>query len=108
MLDNFTAYVDAVDGVAVPAGRPGWNTPVALPAGPRRLTLAFNRGVFSARTEVAFTAASGARYQVRFATDAQLFGRNSYCEFWIVDTATGSAVTERRRVPLARNEPSAK
>ncbi len=104
MLDNFTAYVAAVDGVPVAAGRAGWSTPVTLKAGPRRLTLAFSRGVFAARTEIEFTAASDATYRVKFATDAQFLGKNSYCEFWIEDTATGAPACVKVRVPLTRLE----
>ena len=104
MLDNFTAYVGAIDGAPVTAGRAGWNTPVRLKAGPRRLSLRFNRGVFAARADLELQAKSEASYQVRFASDAELFGKNSYCEFWIVDTATGQPVTERVRTVLTRVE----
>lgn len=104
MLDNFTVHVAAIDGIPVTAGREGWNTAVSLKPGSRRLTLTFTRGVFSAQAEVTIAAASGASYQARFATDAQLFGRNSYCEFWLVDTATNEPVTTRIRVPLKRIE----
>lgn len=105
MLDNFTVYVAAVDGVPITAGRSGWSTALRIKAGPHRVVLGFSRGVFEARTEMSFTAAGATAYQVKFATDAQLFGQNSYCEFWIEDAATGAAVTKRHRVPLVRNEP---
>jgi hypothetical protein len=108
MLDSFTAFVAAVDGIPVSAGRQGWKTPLAIKAGPRRLAAAFNRGVFSANCEVELNARSGMAYQLKFATDAELFGKNSYCEFWIVDAASGEPVTERKRVPLARIEPAAR
>ena len=52
MFDNFTAYVAAVDGRPVAAGRAGWNSPLALPAGPRRLTVIFIRGAFTAQTDL--------------------------------------------------------
>lgn len=103
MLDNFTVFVAAVDGVSVAAGRQGWNTPLSLKAGRHRLTLGFIRGVFSATADLELTAVSEASYQVRFATDAELFGKNSYCEFWIVDTAANQPVGPRVRSPLVRN-----
>jgi len=102
MFDNFTAYVAAIDGQPVAAGRTGWNTPLPLPAGPRRLTVAFIRGVFTAQADVNFPARPEAVYQLKFATDAQIFGKSSYCEFWIVDTATGEKVLAPTRVPLAK------
>lgn len=104
MFDNFTAYVAAVDGHPVAAERTGWNVPLVLPAGPRRLTVAFIRGVFTARTEVQLQARPEASYQLKFATDAQLFGKNSYCEFWIEDKATGEKVLAPTRVPLTKLE----
>ena len=69
-----------------------------------RLAVSFTRGVFSAQTELAFTARTEAHYQIKFATDAQLFGKNSYCEFWIVDLATGEQALAPHRVPLLRSE----
>lgn len=104
MLDNFTVFVAAVDGVPVTAGRDGWNTAVPLKAGQRRLTLVFNRGVFASQTEIDLTATSETAYQVKFATDAQLFGKNSYCEFWVANAVTGESVTARVRAPLSRIE----
>jgi hypothetical protein len=104
LLDNFTVFVTAIDGVPVTAGRAGWSTAVPLKAGQRHLTLAFNRGVFAAQTEISFSAVSETAYQVKFATDAQLFDKNSYCEFWIVNAATGEPVTPRLRAPLTRIE----
>lgn len=105
MLDNFTVFLTAVDGVPVAAGRQGWDTRLSLKPGPHRLTLGFNRGVFSAKADLELIAVSGASYQVRFATDAELFGNNSYCDFWIVDTATDQPVSARVRSGLTKIEP---
>lgn len=105
MLDNFTAYVTAIDGIPAGTGREGWKTPVSLKAGPRRLSVVFVRGVFTAKADVAFTAVSESAYVVKFASDAQFLGKSSYCEFWIADAATGQAVCERVRVALAKIEP---
>lgn len=104
MFDNFTVFVSAIDGVPVAGGRAGWSTSLPLKAGQRHLTLSFSRGVFAAQAEIMFKAASETAYQVKFATDAQLFGKNSYCEFWIVNVATGELVTPRVRAPLTRIE----
>jgi len=102
MFDNFTAYVTAIDGQLVDAGRAGWNTPLTLPAGPRRVAVAFMRGVFAAQADISFNARPEAAYRLKFATDAQIFGKSSYCEFWIVDTATDEKVAEPTRVPLKK------
>jgi len=104
MFDNFTAYITASDGQRVSAGRVGWNTALALSAGAHRLTVAFVRGVFSAQTVVQLQARSERAYELKFATDAQVFGKSSYCEFWIVDSATGETVLAPTRVPLTKIE----
>jgi len=104
MFDNFTAYITAIDGQPVEAGRAGWNTPLTLPAGPRRLAVSFVRGVFTAKADVQFTARPEAVYQLKFSTDAQVFGKNSYCEFWVIDTATGDKAVPATRVPLTKLE----
>jgi hypothetical protein len=104
MFDNFTAFVAAVDGRPVAAGRAGWNSALSLPAGPRRLTVTFIRGAFTAQADVQIQARSGATYQLKFATDAQIFGKSSYCEFSIVDTVTGEKVLAPTRVPLTKLE----
>ena len=93
MLDNFTAFISAVDHHPVAAGRVGWNTPLELKAGRRELTVEFRRGVFSARTLLEVDVKPDASYELRFTSDAELFGKNSYCDFWIVDLATDQPVT---------------
>jgi len=101
LLDNFTAFITAVDGQSVGAGRKGWDQPVRLAAGPHRLTVEFNRGVFLAHTELELNAKSGAAYELRQASDAQVYGGHSYCEFWIVDLVTGEKVTTVKRTGLS-------
>lgn len=93
MLDNFTAFISAVDHHPVAAGRAGWNTPIELKAGRHELTVEFMRGVFSARTQLVVEVVAHANYQLRFTSDAELFGKNSFCDFWIVDLATDKPVT---------------
>jgi len=102
LLDNFTAYVSAVDDQVVPAGRQGWNTPLELKAGRRILTVEFRRGVFSAQARLELLAAAHASYQLKYTTDAQLFGRNSFCDFWIVDAATAQTVTAVKRAAVEK------
>lgn len=104
MLDDFTAFIAAIDGTPVSAGRIGWQTAVPLKAGKRQLQVVFVRGVFTGTAELELNALSERAYQLRFATDAQFLGKNSYCEFWIVDTTTGQPATGRVRATLQRSE----
>lgn len=102
LFDNFTAFVVAVNGLPVAAGRAGWNTPVEISAGSNTLTVEFNRGNFVARTDLELAAAAGASYEVKFTSDARLFGQNSYCDFWIVDLGTSQAVTPVKKAPVKK------
>ncbi|MDB6115277.1 MAG: hypothetical protein JWQ83_151 [Lacunisphaera sp.] len=102
LLDNFTAFVAAVDGQPVAAGRQGWNTAVEIKAGHRRLKVEFIRGVFAAQAELELDAVADANYQVKYATDAELFGHNSYCDFWIVDLGSGKTVGLVMKAPVTK------
>jgi hypothetical protein len=106
LLDNFTAYVIAVDGRAIPGGRKAWDRPFALTPGPHRITVGFIRGVFVARADLNLTAAPATRYELRYASDAQVYGRHSYCDFWIVDAGSGRTVVPATRAVLAHSERS--
>lgn len=106
MFDNFTAFVAAIDNKPVTEGRAGWNVPLALEPGQRLLTVMFVRGVFTAHADIPLQARSEAVYQVKFASDAQLFGQSTYCEFWIIDSATGEKVGGPIRAQLTRVQPA--
>jgi hypothetical protein len=93
LFDNFTAFITAVDGAKVAAGREGWNSPVEIETGHRTFDVEFNRGVFRAKGRVQFDAVANAHYQLKFTTDTQLFGNNSFCNFWVVDADSGKTVS---------------
>jgi hypothetical protein len=102
LLDNFTAFIIAIDGQPVAAGRKGWNQPLNLSPGLRRLTVEFNRGSFFARTDLMVEARPGAAYELRQTNDAQVYGGHSFCEFWVVDTATGENLMVPKRAALEK------
>lgn len=102
LLDNFTAFVVAVDGQPVSAGRKGWDQPLDLAPGEHRLAVEFNRGSFFARTELVLEARPGVAYELRQANDAQVYGDHSFCDFWIVDLATGEKAVESKRTTLEK------
>jgi len=102
LLDDFTVFVESIDGKNIPAGRPGWNTPVAIDAGRRTVEVEFNRGVFVARATLQLEAKDRRDYEVKYSTDAELFGGNSYCNFWIIDRQTGLKVTEVRKAAVGK------
>lgn len=93
LFDNFTAFITAVDGRKIAIGRDGWNVPLEIETGHRTLNVEFNRGVFYAKGRLEFDAVANANYDLKFNTDTELFGNNSYCNFWVIDTATGKTVS---------------
>jgi hypothetical protein len=99
--DNFTAFILAVDGKRVMAGRKGWNEPLRISKGDHRITATFMRGVYTASANVQLNAMAGAAYELKYVTDVGLDGNNTYCDFWIADSSTGKPVTEIVRGPVS-------
>lgn len=97
LTHNQTAYVYTVDGKVVMAGKKGWNVPLVLEAGPRIVGVLMLRGDFLSRSYLELEAIAGAHYVLRFETDVGLVGENTYCDFWIIDAATGKPVTPKQR-----------
>ncbi len=102
LLDNFTVFITALDGQPIGSGRKGWNQPITFVPGKRRFAVEFIRGAFTARTELTLEAKPGAAYELRHASDAQVYGEHTFCEFWIVDLVTGERVTPPRRTGLGK------
>ena len=96
-FDNFTAFLLAIDGKRVMAGRKGWNVPLVIAAGHHTITTEFNRSVYVARTEIDFDAAKGTAYEVRFEGDVALYAGHTYVDFWIVNIASGKPVSAIKR-----------
>jgi hypothetical protein len=105
LLDNFTVFITALDDQPIGSGRKGWNQPITFVPGKRRFAVEFIRGAFFARTEITLEAKSGAAYELRHASDAQVYGEHTFCEFWVVDLATGEKVTPPRRTGLGKLTP---
>lgn len=101
ILDNFTAYVFAIDGKRLMSGRKGWNTPVTIASGQRTVAVEFQRGDYKGRTEISFNAMPRVAYEVRFDSDVQVYGANSYADFWIVNLSSGKAVTGIKRAAIS-------
>jgi len=102
LLDNYTAFIIAVDGRKVAAGRNGWDSVIEIKVGRHILEVEFNRGVFFARTKLELDATAKVNYELKYTTDAELFGHNSYCDFWIVDRATDQAVTAIKKASVEK------
>lgn len=96
-IDDFTVYVLAVDGKRVISGWENWDTALPIQPGLRTITVAFKREPLNAQADLQLQAVAGGKYQIRFSTDAYLFGADTYCDFWIIDIATQKPVTGIKR-----------
>jgi hypothetical protein len=94
LLDDFTAFVIGVDGKRVMVGRKGWNVPLALMPGNRRLVLEFNHGIFVSNAVMNVPVTLGDSLELRYSTDVAVYGKNSYCDFWVIDSKSGKVVTD--------------
>ena len=92
-IDDFTAYILAVDGKRVISGLENWDTALPIQPGSRTVTVAFKRDPLNAQADLRLQAVAGNKYQIRFSTDAYFFGADTYCDFWIIDVATNKPVT---------------
>ena len=91
--DELTAYVLAVDGKRVMSGLRGWNSALPIQPGQRSVTVAFQGGAFHTQVDLQMQAIAGGEYQIQFSTDVQTFGANTFCDLWIIDTATQKPVS---------------
>lgn len=103
--DNFTVFVIGVDGKRVMAGRGGWDTPLPLVQGLRKLVVEFNRGSFVANTSIELNVEAGADYQLQYSSDVQFMGRSRYCDFWVIDKRSKQSVTPIQRATVIRDAP---
>lgn len=103
VMDDFTAYVVGVDGKRLMEGRSGWNVPLKVSLGPHRVDVTFVRGAHSSFGSLFLNAVPNGAYQVKFSTDVGFNGPSTYCDFWVIDTRTGKAVSEIIRRPVSNS-----
>jgi hypothetical protein len=94
-----TVFVLSVDGLQVPAGEPAWKTPLRLAPGLRTVTVMYEHLGHAIQSTFPLNAVPGAEYVVDFDTPVYLsYGTpEEYVDFWIVDKASGQAVTAHVR-----------
>lgn len=90
IYDDITAYVFAVDGQKVMAGRQSWNTPVTLAAGQHAIQVLCQQGSYKYTNIVQLDAQAGKRYQVDFNYS---YNDRYNCRFWIKNVQTTKPVT---------------
>ena len=98
--DDYTAFIQGVDGKIVMSGRKGWNTPLTLTPGTHSLLVQLQRGSYRSSAVLQVPAASGAKLVLKYSTDLAMYGTNSYCDFWVADSATDKPVSTVVRGPI--------
>jgi hypothetical protein len=99
--DNTTAYISNIDAARVAVGRKGWNVPLLITEGTHNLIVSLRKGQYFLQANLSLTVVKGAQYQLRFSNDSGFLGNFSYCDFWVVDLATGKTVTDISRAVVS-------
>lgn len=106
LVDNENSYVYAIDGKRVMVKKKDWALPIAVSAGARTITAGFEQGVYMAFAKVEASLVAGHKYQVRSSCDKHAIGNPyTYCDFWVVDSATDTAVSDIARGPVGGRPP---
>jgi hypothetical protein len=90
------AYVRMVDYLNVLNASGGAAQPLPLAPGSHEITCEYSYSVFISRATFKLNARPGAAYQVRFEATKDASNDRRYCDFWIVDTASGAVVGARQ------------
>jgi hypothetical protein len=91
-----------VDNIRVENATDRWSIPLPILPGRRVITAEFNYGNRYARTDLEIMALDGQDYVIKFTTDAGLPRGDSFCEFWIEDAKSGTALTTVMRENLLK------
>jgi|GEM_PF-1715470 len=91
--DDHIGYALMVDNKFVQDALQEWNRPIALAPGWHEIAASYQSGGFSSRTTIRFQARAGFSYLLKIAAGTESDGDHRYCDFSIVDAATGAAVT---------------
>jgi len=104
LFDHDNTYVYAVDGKQVMLGRKQWDQPVFIRPGTHDVTLGFEKGVYMFFAKVRLEVSESGSYSAKSACKKGAFGDFQYCDFWIVDTTKGTAITEVARGAYSRGQ----
>ena len=90
--DDHTACIMSIDGRTIKDERKRWNEDIPLEPGNRKIEVLYYHAAFITGVTFFLDVAPRKRYELRFAEE-----KNKGIDFWIVDLATGSPVTDVSR-----------
>jgi len=99
--EEHTGFVYMIDLQSVSGARDHWDQAIALTPGKHAIMAEYRFSNFKARATLALTASAGHSYQLMFK-----YGRDNtpeltlFCNFWMVDWATGETVTPIHRAQV--------
>lgn len=99
--DEHTGFVNMIDLAPVHDAADHWDQPITLTPGKHAIMAEYRFSNFKARMNLVLTATAGGSYQlmIKHGRESLPDGRLS-CDFWIVDMATGKAVTPVHRAQV--------
>lgn len=87
------AYVLMVNGKFVRDAEESWERPIALASGPQDLAVEYQSSVFRSRAVFTLEAKAGVTYLLKMTPGIDPKDDRRFCEFVIVEEATGQPVT---------------
>jgi hypothetical protein len=97
LFDDDNTYVYAINGKKVMLEEEQWEQPVFITPGSHDVTLGFTKGAHMLFAKVHLTVAASTAYKAMSTCKTGFLGNYEYCDFWIVDSATGKAVSDVAR-----------
>lgn len=91
-----SAYVLMVDYLTVINAADSASQPLRLAPGPHHLTCEYRYSNFVSRATFKLNVVAGAAYQLRYEATTGDAADRRYCDFWIIDTASGAIVGARQ------------
>lgn len=98
-----TGFVLMVDRKFVKNPEQSWNQPLALSPGTREIACEYHQSVFKARATFKLEVLPGVNYQIRISPGTEGDAEQRFCDFSIINTATGKPVTPIKHVTVSES-----
>jgi len=100
-----TGQVLMIDSKLVRDSHDAWSKSIALAPGRHSIVAKYDHAHYMSQAFLTFEAKAGSAYQLAIKNGTEPPDEQRYCEFWIVDLATGRPVTEVLRRHVSGGSP---